>query len=663
MMARTPKKKTGKKTGKKPAPKIKSKSISLHKSKVPVKIELPSLNSILEETTEHAGPVRIADISGNILYKNRTYKEEIEGGALEPDAPDLIEIIQQLEMLNNALSFDLRVNREGKVYVYRTTHRMVALSRTTARGVISQFLDVTGEEHIKSRLQLTQSRLDDVIRLSSDWVWETDDQLRLTVTSQRIYELLGFHPREIIGCGLFSLGNVNANEMDTVTGKPIAVQRLTPFRNLSFYVTDRVGKIHTLQLSGMPNFDRLDGKFLGYRGTARDISDELTAKSQAELLERRLGHAIETMSEGFALFDKNGHLILINGMIRNFFNATEHLLKQGLHHTEWLQQAVLRHDVDTGGMSAQDWINTRNRHFIQTGAPFEFKLADGRYLLARDYKTEEDGRVSIFTDITEIKHRENELTGARLDAEKANKAKGEFFAKMSHELRTPLNAIIGFSDIMKEEQLGALGNPQYRIYAQDIHDSSSHLLNIINDILDVSKAEAGKLELVEQNVSVISAVQSTMRMVWQKAESNNITLDASGIDPNMVLRVDNKKLRQILINLFSNAVKFTMPGGSITAFTDIDRAGNPAIHVRDTGIGMNEDDIPKALTAFSQVNNRLTQKHEGTGLGLPVCVALAELHGGKLNLQSAPGKGTTVSITFPAQRLVKIPASARPAAE
>lgn len=655
-MARPPKK-----PGKKPAQKRKAKSKSLATKSVKITAQLaqPSLSALLEQTVSHSSPVRIADINGNIIHKNRAYSDEIEQGALEPDAPDLIEIIQQLEMLNHSLTFDLRVNREGKVYVYRTIHRMVIISRSTAPAIISQFFDVTGEEYIKTRLQLTQSRLDDVIKLSSDWVWETDDQLRLTVTSQRILDLLGFHPREIIGCNLFSLGNVNANEIDTVTGKPIAVQRLTPFRNLSFYVTDRSGKIHTLQLSGMPNFDRLDGRFLGYRGTARDISEELTARSQAELLERRLGHAIETMSEGFALFDKHGNLVLINGMIRNFFNATEHLLKQGLHHTEWLQQAVLRHDIDTGDLPAQDWINRRNDHFTKTGTPFEIKLADGRYLLARDYKTDEDGRVSIFTDITEIKHRENELTGARLDAEKANKAKGEFFAKMSHELRTPLNAIIGFSDIMKEEQLGSLGNSQYKIYAQDIHDSSSHLLNIINDILDVSKAEAGKLELVEQNVSVISAVQSTMRMVWQKAEANNITLDASGIDPNMVLRVDNKKLRQILINLFSNAVKFTLPGGSISAFTEMDGKGNPMIHVRDTGIGMNEEDIPKALTAFAQVNNRLTQKHDGTGLGLPVCVALAELHGGKLNLQSAAGKGTTVSITFPAQRLVKMQAATR----
>ena len=597
-------------------------------------------------------PVRVADVAGNILLCNSAYDRNIKDGAWDEDMPDIVEIAQQLEYLHKKLELPSILRHKGESIFYRSEHHLLTLGKNFVPLVVSHFFNITAEEHAKSRTLAMQSRLDDLIKLTSDWVWETDGDLRLTATSPHIMEQLGFHPREIMGCHIFKLGTAQSSDIDPITQLPMVVQRLTPFRNMAFAITDRKGAQHHYLFSGMPVFDRGGGKFLGYRGTARDITAELAAKHKADMFERRLSHTIENMSEGFCLFDHDGKLILANSVMRDFYPKTHHLLKPGMDKISWRRQTIISHDIDIGDIAADDWVEKRLHKWRSGGSSMEIKLGDGRYILVRDYKTDDGGTVSISTDISEIKQRESELIEARNIADKASRTKGEFFAKMSHELRTPLNAIIGFSDIMQGEKLGGLGAPQYKTYAHDIHDSASHLLNIINDILDVSKAEAGKLELFEQNVSVISAVQSTIRMLSERAQKSGITIDAAGVDPNLVLRADQKKMRQILINLLSNAVKFTLRGGTITITANLDANQNAIIKVVDSGIGMRPEDIPRALTPFAQVDNAITRQHDGTGLGLPLCVALAELHGGRLHIDSTPGVGTTIYIWLPAYRVI-----------
>ncbi len=610
------------------------------------------MGAMLSEIAAQICPIRIVDASGNVVYQNQLFDEHIGAHHFSGDEPDLIEIIQQLEVLNRPLQYHVRIQHHDRVAVFQSNHRLVKLKRGAVPLVISEYRDVGREDMLQNRLMLTQNRLDDLTKLTADWVWETDADLRLTLASQRIQEILGFHSRELAGAHIFKLGAFESAEIDPVTQLPMAVQRLTPFRNLRMKIIDRHGKHHILHLSGMPNFDRAGGQFTGYRGTATDITAQLEAQRQAELMERRLAHAIESISEGFSLFDGNGRLVMINQVFKNFYPNTEHLLIPGMLKRDWLEQAVLRGDVITDGIAARDWIDARIEHWEVARRPIEVKLADGRHLLIQSYKTDDDGRVSIHTDITAIKKRELELIEAREHAEDANKAKGEFFAKMSHELRTPLNAIIGFSGIMRDEKLGGLGVDQYKTYCHDIHDSATHLLNIINDILDVSKAEVGKLQLSEQNVSVISVVQSTMRMLSEKSRELGVRVESDAVDADLVLRADHKKMRQILINLLSNALKFTPSGGVVKIQTAIDASGNAVIQLRDTGIGIKPEDIEKALTPFAQIDHGMARKNEGTGLGLPLSAALAELHGGKLELESAPGVGTTVSVIMPKSRVV-----------
>jgi signal transduction histidine kinase len=246
------------------------------------------------------------------------------------------------------------------------------------------------------------------------------------------------------------------------------------------------------------------------------------------------------------------------------------------------------------------------------------------------------------------------LRAAKDAAEAASRAKTEFLANVSHELRTPLNAIIGFSELMLNGARGPIGNADYRGYLKDIFDAGTDLLRLINEILDLSKAEAGKLELLEDTVDVVNVVRTVTRLVGPKAETAGLALETTLPDAPPLLFCDRLKLKQILLNLLSNAVKFTEPGGKISIAMVVDPARGLTIAVRDSGIGIAAADIPRVLQPFVQVDSALSRTHNGTGLGLPLASAMIELHGGQLVIDSEPGSGTTVTAVFPAARIVSI---------
>jgi len=246
----------------------------------------------------------------------------------------------------------------------------------------------------------------------------------------------------------------------------------------------------------------------------------------------------------------------------------------------------------------------------------------------------------------------NALRIAKEAAEKANRAKSEFLANISHELRTPLNAIIGFSEVMMQGILGPVGNESYLGYLKDIHDSGIDLLNIINDILDLSKAEAGKLELSEQMVDVPSVLDAVCRLMATKIEASGLTVETNFAPKLSLLFCDRLKLKQVVLNVLSNAVKFTPHGGRIELSANSDPETGFAIVIRDTGIGIANEDIPRVLLPFEQVESSLSRTHNGTGLGLPLTAAMMMLHGGSIDIASEIEQGTTVTLSFPAARLV-----------
>jgi signal transduction histidine kinase len=249
------------------------------------------------------------------------------------------------------------------------------------------------------------------------------------------------------------------------------------------------------------------------------------------------------------------------------------------------------------------------------------------------------------------------LRQAKEEAEAANQAKSGFLATMSHELRTPLNAIIGFSEMMMHEVMGALGNEQYRAYVGDIHASGTHLLQIINDILDLSKAESGKIELTEDVFDLRDILRSVGQLTAGRIHEGVLSYQVTLPDDLPPLRGDERKTKQVLLNLIANSVKFTPSGGQITVSGRFDPEVGLAVTVTDTGIGIPSHDLDRVLKPFEQVDSSLSRQHQGTGLGLPLVKAIMEMHGGWLALSSELGVGTAVTVVFPPDRAILDPSS------
>lgn len=263
-----------------------------------------------------------------------------------------------------------------------------------------------------------------------------------------------------------------------------------------------------------------------------------------------------------------------------------------------------------------------------------------------------EANLSLHNEILERQRVELELRSAKDQADVANRAKSEFLAMVSHELRTPLNAIIGFSDIMSQQVFGPVGNRKYSGYIADIRKSGTHLLGLINNILDLSKVESGNFRLSEEPVNLADGVSEVLRLVSELAETNEVNLGSELPDSLPDLRGDRQAIRQILLNLLSNAIKFTEPGGSVQIGARLDEAGRMVLSIQDDGIGIAPDAVAGLFEPFTQVDSSLARRYEGTGLGLPLIRSLVELHGGTVNLESNLGEGTTVTVSFPRERVV-----------
>ena len=360
-------------------------------------------------------------------------------------------------------------------------------------------------------------------------------------------------------------------------------------------------------------------------------------KARAVSAEGRLADALETSDEGVMLVGSDDRLVIVNSRLRAFFPTAVAGLVPGARFVELSKQLAALFAGQHAGAGLADLNFTAGEH----------RLPDGRWIRISISPTSDHGKIVFVSDFTQIKQREESYKQAKHEAEAASAAKSRFLANMSHELRTPLNAIIGFSEIISAQLFGALGSPRYVEYAGDILHSGRHLLDVINSVLDLSKSEAGKLSLHAEGVDLRDVLKDCVKMVSEQCAAAGLTLNVSGLDGPLPLQGETAKLRQIFLNLLSNAIKFTERGGSISLKAALG-ADEIAVSVSDTGIGMSAQDVQVALTAFGQVDNRLERKYEGTGLGLPLAKSFVEVHGGALQIDSALGRGTTVTVRLKA---------------
>ncbi|KAA5805495.1 PAS domain-containing sensor histidine kinase [Alkalicaulis satelles] len=407
-------------------------------------------------------------------------------------------------------------------------------------------------------------------------------------------------------------------------------------------------------------------------GVAIDITERKGAQARVQAAESRLRAALESMTESFVLWDSRRRLMLWNRKFREFFGLSDTALRGNMRYEEveaMAAKAIARVHGEPGADS------------------YELELKDGRWLHYSDRRTNDGGIVSVGADITALKTqetalRDNEralrrtvenlkLSQARVEelaeahqqervrAEEANRSKSEFLANMSHELRTPLNAINGFSEIMAGEMFGPLGDERYKGYVTDILGSGQHLLSLINDILDMSKIEAGKMQLQTELILPGDVIEQCVRIMRARAEEKSITL-AVEAESLPEIEADPRALKQVLLNLMSNAVKFTPEGGAVKV-RGFDAADGVVLQVADTGIGIPAEHLPRLGRPFEQIESQTAKSHQGSGLGLALSKSLIELHGGTLRIDSAPGKGTTVSFSLPARLEAPAPVESDPA--
>jgi len=379
----------------------------------------------------------------------------------------------------------------------------------------------------------------------------------------------------------------------------------------------------------------------------KDLTEQHRREMELTTTSDRLRAVLDNVGHGIMMVDEAGMITAWNRRLSDVLLLDPDFIDRHPNLMDAIENGVAPQLED--GPSRDELIAYwRDRLTSNASQAFEQHTSAGRTLDVRIEPIHTGGFVACFTDISERKEAETQLRVAKEAAETASHMKSEFLANMSHELRTPLNAVIGFSEAIEQQIVGEVPEV-YRGYATDIHTSGRHLLSLINDLLDLSKIEAGKFELDESQVNLGNIMNVCLRLVEPTASSKNVRIekDASYLPP---VWVDERAMRQVFLNVLSNAVKFTEPGGHVSISSSLTETGDINVSVTDTGIGIAAEDIPRALQPFEQISSSLTRGHAGTGLGLPMVASLMHLHEGEVTIESEPGKGTTVRVTLPASR-------------
>jgi two-component system cell cycle sensor histidine kinase PleC len=505
-------------------------------------------------------------------------------------------------------------------------------------------------------------------------LWDWDINRGKMYWSRSMYDMLGYRPCD----NMLSFGEV-AQIIHEEDGDLFEVANRIAAREIDqidqiFRMRDANGQ--WVWIRARAEVIDPDAQELQLIGIAVDVTEQRRLAQRSEAADMRLRTAIENINESFVLWDSAQRLVMCNSKYQK---------DNGLADRDVMPGAP-REAIEHKMLAFASERRLANANGPSGGASWERQLADGRWLQVNELRTRDGGTVSVGSDITQIKQHQEKLVeserrlmatihdlslarraeqerGSELvdlnrkymrekeRAEAANRAKSEFLANMSHELRTPLNAIIGFSEIMESALFGPLGSQRYQEYAQDIQASGEYLLGVINDILDMSKIEAGQFSMVREEIELGPLIHEAVRVISLQAADKKIAVETE-IAEAMRLHADRRAIKQIAINLLSNAIKFTGENGRISV-----RACNVSETMRftieDNGCGIPAEALGKLGRPFEQVQNQFSKNHTGSGLGLAISRSLAEMHGGTLEIRSAEGTGTTVTVQIPLRRAEK----------
>jgi PAS domain S-box-containing protein len=551
---------------------------------------------------------------------------------------------------------------ENEVVTKSGERRSIAWHNTLARddngtiiGSLSSGQDITEHKLAIEALRESEARFKQAAHLANLGHWSYDEIAdRFEYVSEEIAHIQGISVAEY-------LTSINSTEKDIARAHPDdrerygAALRYAQNNGTAYDVTYKLerpdGEIRHVRELGEPILDE-SGRLVRSVGTVQDITEIKQAEEALRENEALLRLITNNLPAAIVYVDSELRFRFANDLYTTWYGTPAddilgHHIREFFDNDEEERFQSFQPFFDAalaGEMVRHEFVSSlHNGRSLDVDATLVPNFDEHGVVL---------GLVCLILDVSSRKRAEDELIAAKEQADFASRSKSEFLATMSHELRTPLNAIIGFSDMMKGEMFGPLGDTKYTEYAKDINRSGVHLLDLINDILDLSKIEAGKAELREEEVDVSAVLQSCLTLTEQVANAGDIVVVCNTASDLPTLFCDERKLKQIVINLLSNAVKFTPRGGRVVAQLRIGSDDDFEIQVADTGIGIAYNDIPKALSPFSQIDSDLNRKYEGTGLGLPLTTALVELHGGSLTLHSTVGVGTTVTARFPAERIV-----------
>ena len=473
--------------------------------------------------------------------------------------------------------------------------------------------------------------------------WRVDIATQRAVWSPGMYRMLGITPSDQAPDSEWLLSTMIDEDRAKVDA---AINAAIKTRSSFYYRThsnEAYGPMMIVDTHGEVEVDE-NGRVIAVLGVCHDVTKEVVAETARLRAERRYRLMAEEASDAILLYAPGGRIVFTSSALERITGRGSHEIEEGkflrLVHPSDIEEAnkLRARPAPNQTQTACYRLLHRDGHYVWLEVTIRgvYNETTGEYL----------NTIAVLRDISERKAQELEMKAARDNAEQANRAKSVFLANMSHELRTPLNAIIGFADIMQHKMFGELGHPRYEEYTTLIHDSGQLLLDLISDLLDMAKIEAGKLKLSFEQVDLEGCIADCVRLVQGRALANNIDVKMVMETVGLKVEADRRALKQVLLNLLSNAVKFTMNGGHVTVTAGM--AGrHVAIRVRDDGIGISKEDLPRLGRAFEQVVADPMLAKAGTGLGLALVNALIEQHNGVFRIESEEGIGTEVIVELP----------------